>query len=353
MFYKFKNNVSKMKVAMYYKNDDVRIEEKPIPEIDDDEILVKVMASGICGTDVLEWYRIKQAPRVLGHEISGTIEKIGKNVNNFKIGDKVFVSHHVPCMKCSHCLKDHHTACETLHKTNFDPGGFSQYIRIPKINVEIGTLKLPDNVSFDDGTFVEPLGTVIRGQRIAYLRENQTLLVIGSGIAGLMHIKVAKANNVKKIIAVDINDFRLEKAKEFGAELTINGNENNILELIKKNNDGRLADQVIVCTGAMPAVKLALQCVDKGGTILFFAVPKPDEPFEIPINDFWKNEIKIMTSYAASPDDLKESLALISSGKIKLDDMVTHKLKFDDIQKGFDLVAEAKDSIKVIVKPND
>jgi len=340
-----------MKVAMYYKNDDVRIEEKPIPEINDDEILVKVMASGICGTDVLEWYRIKQAPRVLGHEISGTIEKIGKNVGNFKINDEVFVSHHVPCMKCSYCLNDHHTACETLHKTNFDPGGFSQFLRVPKINVDIGTFKLQDNVSFDDGTFVEPVGTILRGQRISNIKENQTLLIIGAGIAGLLHIKVAKAKNIKKIIAVDINEFRLNKAKEFGAHHIFNSN-NNLINEIKKINENKLADQVIVCTGAMPAVKLALQCVDKGGTILFFAVPKPDEPFTIPINDFWRNEVKVMTSYGAAPNDLKESLELISSGKIKLDDMITHKLKFDEIQKGFDLVAEAKDSIKVIVQPN-
>jgi len=309
------------------------------------------VASGICGTDVLEWYRIKQAPRVLGHEISGTVDKVGKNVKNFKINDRVFVSHHVPCMECSYCLNDHHTACETLHKTNFDPGGFSQFLRVPKINVELGTLKLPENVSFDDGTFVEPIGTIIRGQRIVNLKENQTLLIMGSGIAGLMHIKIAKANNLKKIIAVDINEFRLNKAKEFGADYIFNSN-NDLIDEIKKINDNKLADQVIVCTGAMPAVKLALQCVDKGGTILFFAVPKPDEPFTIPINDFWRNEVKVMTSYGAAPNDLKESLELISSGKLNLKDMITHKLKFDEIQKGFQLVSEAKDSIKVIVEPN-
>ena len=126
-----------MRVAVYYNNRDVRIEERQIPEINDDEILVKVIASGICGTDVLEWYRIKKAPIILGHEISGIVDKAGKNVKNLKIGDRVVVSHHVPCMKCHYCLNSHHTACETLHKTNFDPGGFSEYIRIPKINVEI------------------------------------------------------------------------------------------------------------------------------------------------------------------------------------------------------------------------
>mgnify|MGYP001582936072 FL=1 len=340
-----------MKVAVYYGNKDVRMEERPIPQINDDELLVKVMASGICGTDVMEWYRIKKAPLVLGHEISGVVEKAGKNVKNFKAGDKVFVSHHVPCMKCHYCLNGHHTACETLHRTSFDPGGFSEYLRVPKINVEFGTFKLPDNVSFDEGTFVEPIGTVLRAQRLANLKDNQTLLVIGSGISGLMHIKAAKSRNVKKIIAVDINDFRLNAAKRFGASQIINANED-IASKLKEFNENRLADLVIVCTGALSAANTALRCVDKGGTILFFAVPKPDEKFEIPINDFWKNEIKVMTSYAAAPKDLEESIKLIASKKLNLNEMITHKLKFNEIQKGFQLVAEAKDSIKVIVEPN-
>jgi L-iditol 2-dehydrogenase len=340
-----------MRVAVYYNNKDVRIEEMPVPEINEDEILIKIVASGICGSDVLEWYRIKKAPIVLGHEIAGTVHKAGKNVKNFKIGDRATATHHVPCMKCHYCRNGHHTACETLHKTNFHPGGFAEYVRIPKMNVELGTLKLPDNVSFDEGTFVEPLGTVVRAQRLANLKENQTLLVVGSGVSGLMHIKLAKANGIKKIITVDINEYRLDAAKRFGADFVFDARED-ILEKLKEANEGRLADLVIVCTGVLSAAKQALQCIDKGGTILFFAVPRPDEIFDIPINDFWRNEVKIMTSYAAAPDDLKESLQLMASGKINMKDMVTHKLKFDEIQKGFNLVAEAKDSLKVIVEPN-
>jgi len=341
-----------MRVAVYYNNKDVRIEERPVPEINDDEILIKIIASGICGSDVMEWYRIKKAPLVLGHEIAGVVEKAGKNVKNFKIGDRVTATHHVPCMKCHYCINNHHTACETLHKTTFHPGGFSEYVRIPKINVELGTLKLPDNVSFDEGTFVEPLGTIVRAQRLANLKESQTLLVMGSGISGAMHIKLAKSKGVKKIIATDINQYRLNAAKRFGADFIFDAKEN-IVEKIIEINENKLADLVIVCTGSLSAAKQALNCVDKGGTILFFAVPKPDEKFEIPINDFWKNEIRVMTSYGAAPDDLKESLELMASGKINLKDLITHKLKFDEIQKGFNLVAEAKNSMKVIINPNE
>lgn len=341
-----------MRVAVYYSNKDVRLEEMPIPQISDDELLVKVMASGICGTDVMEWYRIKKAPLVLGHEISGIVEKAGKNIKNFKVGDRVFVSHHVPCMKCNYCINNHHTACETLHRTNFDPGGFSEYLRVPKINVEFGTFKLPENVSFDEGTFIEPIGTVLRAQKIAGVKENHTLLIIGSGISGLMHVKVSKSKNVKKIIAVDINEYRLNAAKRFGADFVFNATED-ILEKIEKINENRLAYIVIVCTGALKAAQQALTCVDKGGTILFFAVPKPDEKLEIPVNDFWRNEVKIMTSYGAAPTDLEDSIRLIASKRLNLREMITHKLKFEKIQKGFQLVADAKESLKVIVYPQE
>ena len=217
------------------------------------------------------------------------------------------------------------------------------------MNVEAGTFKLPENVSFEEGTFIEPIGTVLRAQRLANLKENNTLLIIGSGIAGLMHIKLAKSKGTKKIIATDINDYRLNAAKRFGADYIINANNDVVLKL-KEFNENRLADVVIVCTGALSAAKQALQSVDKGGAILFFAVPKPDEKLEIPINDFWKNEIKVMTSYGAAPNDLKESIELIKDKKINLNDMVTHRLKLDEIQKGFQLVAEGKESIKVIVE---
>ena len=168
-----------MLVAMYYNNRDVRTEEMPTPEIGADEFLLKVMACGICGSDVTEWYRVPKAPKVLGHEATGIIAKIGKNVTNYKVGDRVFVSHHVPCNKCRYCLRGHHTACETLHTTNYYPGGFAQYVRVPKINVEQGVYRLPDDMSFEEGTFIEPLACVVRGQRLAALQKDDTVLILG------------------------------------------------------------------------------------------------------------------------------------------------------------------------------
>ena len=292
--------VKKLLTAVYYNNHDVRIQEAPIPQIGEDETLLKVMASGICGSDVIEWYRVPKAPIVLGHEATGVIDKIGSKVKKVKVGDRVFVSHHVPCNACRYCQRGNHTACHTLHTANYYPGGFSQYIRIPKINLDFGIYKLPDDMSFEVGTFIEPLACVSRGQRLANLQKDDSLLIIGSGIAGILHTQLAKFKGLEKIIVADINPYRLELAKKFGATQTLNAKDN-LSQKLKEINEGRLADQVIVCTGATSASLSALDCVENGGTILFFAVPDPTVKLPVPINQFWRNEIKMQTSYGAAP----------------------------------------------------
>ena len=335
---------------MYYNNEDVRLEEMPIPQIGASELLVKVIASGICGSDVMEWYRIKKAPLVLGHEIAGEIVAIGKDVKKYKKGDKVFVSHHVPCNTCRYCMSGHHTACETLHKTNYDPGGFAEFIRVPQINVDRGVFLLPKEISFEEGTFIEPLACVARGQRLAHMQPGKSVLVLGSGISGLLHIQLAKALGAERIIATDITEYRLKAAKKFGADATIHAKENVPAE-VHKVNEGRLADRVIVCTGALPAAVQALQSVDRGGTVLFFAAPEPGVDVPVPMSELWRNEITLMTSYGGGTEDIQTAIELIRSRKVNVKDMITHRLSLGDTAKGFKLVADAKESIKVIIEP--
>lgn len=337
-----------MKIAMYYNNNDIRIQEIPKPKISEEEILVKTKACGICGSDVMEWYRIKKAPLVLGHEATGEVFEVGKNVKKIKKRDRVFVSHHVPCNKCRYCLNDKHTVCETLRTTNFDPGGFAEYIRVPKINVENGTFILPKEISFEDGTFIEPLGCVIRGQRIANIKKGDTVLIIGSGISGLLHTQLAKLKGAK-VIATDINDYRIESAKKFGADFAINAKED-VPKRVKEVNENRLADKVIVCTGALTAINQALKSVEKGGLILFFAPTDPGVEVKIPFNELWFKGATLTTTYAAVEKDIKEAIELIKKKKININDMITHRLKLEEIKKGFKLVEEAKNSIKVIIE---
>ncbi|MDI6806546.1 MAG: zinc-dependent dehydrogenase [Candidatus Aenigmarchaeota archaeon] len=340
-----------MRVAMYYNNQDVRLEEMPIPKIGPGELLVKVMASGICGSDTMEWYRIKKAPRVLGHEITGEIVEVGDGVESYKKGDRVFVSHHVPCNKCHYCIAGNHTVCKTLHSTNFDPGGFAEYIRVPRINIAHGVYLLPDEISFEDGTFIEPLGCVVRGQRIARVERGNTVVVIGSGICGLLHIQLARVQGAERIISTDINEYRLKAARKFGADYTINAKED-VPARIFEFNEERLADRVIVCTGAPEAMIQALQSVDRGGTILFFAPTEPRINTPIQLADLWTRGITLTTSYAAVDEDLKKSIELIRTRKVNVHEMITHRLSLAEAGIGFKLVADAKESIKVIIEPH-
>ncbi len=323
-----------MKTAIYYNNNDIRIEERPVPEIKNGEILLKVRASGICGTDLMEWYRIKKAPRVLGHEVAGDI--VESRSGKFRVGQRVFVSHHVPCNECKYCLSGNHTACEMLHKGNYDPGGFSEFIRVPQINAENGTYILPDGVSYEEGAMIEPLACVVRAQRIIGVGEGQTVLLMGSWISGLMNIKIAKLKKAR-VYATDINEYRMDMAKRCGADEVHNAN----TELDIK------ADRIIMCTGAIPAFESAFRYIDRKGIIMLFAIPNKN--IQIPVEDFWRNEISIVSSYGAAPVDLEEALGLINDRKVDVLDMVTHRLKLEDIQMGFKIAGEAKDSLKVML----
>lgn len=337
-----------MKTAVYYKNNDVRIEERPVPKISAGEILVQMKASGICGTDVMEWYRIKKAPRVLGHEMAGEIIDAGAGVEKFKKGDRVFVSHHVPCYNCRYCQSGKHTACEALHTGNYDPGGFSEFIRVPEVNVKYGTLLLPEGMTYEDATMIEPLGCVLRGQKAVNIDKTHTVLILGSGISGLLHVQLAKLKGAT-VISTDVNEYRLNKAVEFGADYAVKACQYSADEL-KKMNNGNLADVVIVCAGAKEAVNDALNSVDRNGTIIFFAVPSED--IALPSVRFWRDEMTVSFSYGAAPEDLCDSMQLIGGNKINVRKMITHTLPFSEIQEGFKLVSEGKRSLKVVMVPD-
>lgn len=337
-----------MKVAVYYSNYDIRIEERPVPRISDGEILIRMMASGICGTDIMEWYRIKKAPCVLGHEMAGEIVGVGKEVEKFKAGDRVFVSHHVPCNNCHYCISGNYTACETLHAGNYNPGGFSEYIRVPQQNVKFGTFPLPEAMTYEEASMIEPLGCVVAGQKLLNLKKGQTVLIIGSGISGLLHIQMSKSKGAF-VIATDMNEYRLGKAAESGADHALNANDYSV-ERLKDINKGRLAERVIVCAGSGQAVENAISSIDRRGRILFFAAPQGE--INLPSMRFWRDEMSVTFSYGASPEDLREAIDLIEGNEINVRKMITHRIPLSEIQKGFKLVSEARESLKVVIVPD-
>lgn len=342
-----------MRVATYYSNSDIRLEERPVPRIGPGELLVRVEASGICGTDVLEWYRLHKAPLVLGHEIAGEIVEVGEGVDGYRVGARVTAAHHVPCNTCSYCLSGYHTVCDTLRTTNFEPGGFSEFARLPAINVDRGVFVLPEGVSFEEATFVEPVACVLRGQRVADVGAGRTVLVLGSGISGLLHIKLARALGAGRVIATDISPYRIEAAKRHGADLALDARED-IPALLRRATGGHLADTVIICTGATSAVRQAIESVERGGSVLFFAPTDQGFTIPVPVNElFWRNEVTLTSSYAGSPADHALALELIRSRRLEVRSLITHRLGLDRTGLGFKLVAEAGESLKVIINPQE
>ncbi len=340
-----------MRAALYYNNRDIRIVEMSMPRIGAGELLMRVEACGICGSDVMEWYRVPKAPRVLGHEAVGVVVEVGEGVEGFSVGDRIFVSHHVPCNTCRRCLRGEHTACETLHRTNIDPGGFAEYARVPRINVDRGVFKLPDGVSFLDGVLIEPLGCAVRGQGRLGLGPGDSVLVIGSGVAGILHIQLARARGAGPIMAADINEYRMRMAERFGADVALDAREP-LPDQVRENNDGRLADRVIVCTAALEAIKAAPRCAEDGGRILYFAPTPPGVELPLDFNDFWMRQLTLTSSYAAAPADLQVALDLIRCGRIEAEEMVTHRFPLERIEEGFRLVEQAGESLKVVVEPH-
>ncbi len=341
-----------MRVARWYNNRDIRVEEMPVPRIGPGELLVRVAACGICGSDVMEWYRIDRAPLVLGHEIGGQIVEVGNGVEKYQEGDRITAAHHVPCNTCKYCLSGHYTACDTLRRTNFDPGGMAEFIRLSPIHVDRGVFRLPGEVSYEDATFVEPLACVLRAQRQANMLAGSNVIVIGSGIAGLLHVQLAHALGAGRVIATDINDYRLEAAWRLGADATLRADEE-LQVRIRELNEGRLADLVIVCTGAESALLQSLEVVERGGTVLFFAPSDPGVTIPVSINElFFRHDTTLTTSYAASPADYQTALELVRAGRLPVGQMITHRFGLAEASLGFKLVAEAKSSIKVIIEPS-
>jgi L-iditol 2-dehydrogenase len=336
-----------MKISIWHNNKDIRIQDAPVPEPGPGEVLLQVMACGICGSDLVEWYRLPRAPLIQGHEIGAFVEKVGPSVLNFKPGDRVMAAPKVPCLKCYYCRDGHFPQCSEVKERL--SGGFAQYVLVPKFIVENGLYHLPKSISYEQATFIEPLACVVRAARIGGVTEKRTVLILGSGVSGLLHVRLAKFRNCV-IAATDINPKKLELAGKAGAQILIPAGEDVPARLIKER--GRKADVVILCTGVLPAVEQAWQSVDKGGSIVFFAAPDPGKNVVVPINDFWTKEVRILTSYYCGPPDIQEAIDLLAAGKIEVDSLVTHRLPLENVAAGFALLLAGQDAVKVIIEPN-
>ena len=338
-----------MKSAKLYSFTDIRIEDMPVPEVGAGEALMKVKASGICSGDVMPWYIEKKAPLMLGHEPAGEIVKVGAHVNEFKPGDRVFVHHHAPCMECAFCKRGDYVQCGEWRRSGIIPGGVAEYVLIPEGNLKHDTLLLPDSMSFEDAALIEPLACVVKSYKRSQIRKGDTVLVIGLGVMGMMHILLAAHYGAGQVIGADMVDFRLEKARELGADSVINVSKESLRERVLSHTGGKGADIVVAGPNSISAMDSGIQCTARGGTVVLFTPAKPGEKLTLDPNHLYFRDINLVTSYSCGPDDTKESLDMIQKHIVTAQKLVTHRFSIEETAEAYNMVAQAGDSIKVLI----
>lgn len=344
-----------MKAAKLYSFNDIRIENIPVPEVGPNDVLIKTRACGICSGDVMPWYIEKKAPLVLGHEPAGEIVELGKELSvlnppsAFKIGDRVFVHHHAPCMNCRYCLRGDYVQCETWRNSRIIPGGISEFIVIPEINLRNDTLLLPDTISFEDAILIEPTACVVKSLKRAGIRKGDTALIIGLGVMGQIHILLAREFGIDRIIGADMVEFRLKKAIELGADHVIDIRKEDLFERIKDLTEGKGAEIVIVGPNSVEAMMTGLRAVSRGGCVVLFTPARPGEILKIDPNEIYFKDINIVTSYSCGPDDTIMAMRFIEKGIVSANKLVTHRFRIDETERAFRITAEAKDSLKCII----
>jgi L-iditol 2-dehydrogenase len=340
-----------MLAVEYHSNDDVRIVNIPIPEIGPGELLVQLQACGLCASDVMEWYMKPRAPIYPGHEPVGIIASVGEGVEQFSVGQRVFIHHHVPCMVCHFCQRGSFSQCTTFRATRLYPGGLAEYIRVPAPNVQLDVLPVSDDLSFEAATLIEPLACCVRGINRSAIKSGDSVLVLGAGSNGLMLAQLAQQRGALRVIIVDPITYRRQRALEAGIDHVLDpGFEaENLLQHIYTVNDGRKPDIVLVTPSSISAMEQGLELVGPGGTVLFFAPPPPTSTLPITPNALFFQEISLHTSYSAGPYETRLALDLLRTRRIRPETVITHHFPLREAAKAFTLVAKPGDALKVIV----
>lgn len=338
-----------MRVAQLYDFDDIRIEERPVPAVGPREALVQTKACGICSGDILPWYIRKKAPLVLGHEPVGVVAAVGDEVSEFRPGDRVFVHHHAPCFACHHCERDNFTMCETWRRTSIVPGGMAEYFLVPEVNLRVDTLKLPDSVTYEDGVLIEPTACVVKSMQRSGLRKGDTILIMGLGVMGQIHVLLAREWGAGQIIATDRISFRCRTAMELGADHAIDFSKENLVERLRELTRGRMADVVIVGPGSIEAMMTGIECAGRGSTVLLFTPAAPGEYLQVEPNRLYMEEISLVASYSCGPRDTRRAVELIERGMVTAAKLVTHRYSLDETLVAYRKMVEANESLKAVV----
>jgi Threonine dehydrogenase and related Zn-dependent dehydrogenases len=338
-----------MKAVLLYGIRDARVVDLPIPKINDDEILVKMKACGICGTDIEKYSGNFVTPPILGHEVVGYIYKLGKNLGGYKEGQKVFVHHHVPCRVCYYCLRGDFTLCDNFTKVNFDPCGLAEYFRVPAEIIEKrGVFVLSEDFPDDRAIFIEPLACCIKAINKIKPSIGDKVAIFGAGPAGLLILLLLRSLGITSIACIDINNKRLDFSKNLGCEISLNPVTDDLIKEIKDWSEGRGADIAIVATSSVKAIENALNIVRKGGTICLFGNPKKNELVNLNVNDVFIKEIKIIPSYSTTELEIYQAINLLGKSTIRAETLISHRFRLDETIKALEL-SEKGDTIKAVI----
>ena len=340
-----------MKTAFVKEPSVVSVNDTEKPTLSSGDILVQMQACGICGSDVEKVFGHYGQPSMrLGHEPAGIVLETGPDVATFKKGDRVFTHHHVPCYSCHHCKHGNETMCKKYYETNLSPCGLSEEYVVPEWNVSHGgVLKLPDSMTFEEAAMIEPLACCVRAWTKYHYQEGDSTAIFGVGPTGMMHVMIAQAKKFSKVFCFDVNDFRLDFAKKFNVSETINSTNENRLQKILDQTEGRGVDVAIVATSSLKALEDAIEMVRNGGAIMMFGVPSKGAKIDLDLSKIYSKEITLVTSYAASDNDTKEALRLIESGEIDVKQLVTHTYPITDSQKAFNHARSGEGAMKIII----
>jgi L-iditol 2-dehydrogenase len=338
-----------MKAAIYYSQQNIRIEEIPTPEINDDEILVQMKACGICGSDLMDWYLKPRVPLVLGHEPAGTVAKKGKKVKKFSVGDRVFVHHHVACLTCYYCLHGDYTLCKQFHETNIKPGGFAEYFRVPAANVNVDTLNIPEKLPYDEATLIEPVACCIRAIKKCNVQTGDTVAVIGAGATGLIHTALSKIYGATRTIVSDFIDFRLRLAERYGADVIVNPKSRDLTETVRAETCGRGVDVAIVTAPNLEAYRAGMSICRKGGKLCVFAPTDPEKHLQISPKELFFSEVQIIPSYSTSHLETRTALQLLETNRIDAKSLITHRFGLSQTAEAFKTALETKESLKIVI----
>jgi L-iditol 2-dehydrogenase len=336
-----------MQVARLYDFGDIRVEESTRPVVGEGDILVRASACGICSGDIMPWYIKRKAPLVLGHEPVGIVEQTGAAVRNFKRGDRVFVHHHAPCFQCAACRRGEYVQCATWRATNIIPGGMAEFFLVSAAN-QRDTLRLPDSIADADGVLIEPAACVVKSLKRSGLKAGESILIIGLGIMGMMHVKLARHLGAGTIIGADLFHSRAQRAIELGADRGIVVEGDNLIEQVREITNGAMADVVIVGPGTSKAMAAGIAAAGKGATVVQFTATPPDDELLVKPHDLYFNETRLVPSYSCGPDETREALSLVERGVINARELVTHQFPLAQITEAF-ATAQKPESLKVIV----